>query len=222
VITFKRYILEQDNNYSLGGKIVEKHFGVRNLPLNDRLKNALTNGLAGTNLNWFSFSGGQPASGPRRVGGPRHNNGNASDGEFVDVRTNKSLDADNPSERFRIGQALSKLKQSGITGFGWDSASTGNGKYMGSRRFHLDVYGPGVWGSSLTSKTAASWLVNAIGGIPTGASMAQGDEYDVEADKASADEESPDNEEEQDYDSPVAALGGLSQGLATALKGIAT
>lgn len=213
MITFREFIQEALSISSGGGgTVIENHNGVRNQPLSNKLRSTLENGLAGTGLDWHSFSGGQPAAGPNRVGGPRHNGGNASDGDFIDAATKKKLDADNPSDRARISNALKKLREAGIAGFGWDSAATGKGHYMGSSRFHLDVHGPGVWGSSKTSATAAPWVVSSIGGMPTGASMSAGDE--AEATDSEPSEASDANG--SDYNSPMAAAKALTSGLTKA------
>jgi len=213
VITFKSYIEEALSFSSGGGDVVENHNGVRNQPLSNKLRSTIENGLAGTGLDWHSFSGGQPAVGSNRVGGPRHNNGNASDGDFIDATTKKKLDADNPSDRARISMALKKLREAGIVGFGWDSSTTGKGHYMGSSRFHLDVYGPGVWGSSKTSSTAAPWVVTSIGGMPTGATMAEGDEGETEGTEM---EGGAGESETTDYESPAAAAAALGSGFTKA------
>lgn len=207
MITFKEFIQEALSFSSGGGAVIENHNGVRNQPLSNKLRSTLENGLAGTGLDWHSFSGGQPATGPNRVGGPRHNGGNASDGDFVDSLTKKKLDADNPNDRVRISNALKKLREAGILGFGWDSATTGKGHYMGSQRFHLDVYGPGVWGFDRSSRTAAPWLIDSIGGMPTGASMAEGDEVEGEA------QENVPTGQPSDYDTVSGAIAALGAGL---------
>lgn len=203
MVTFRQFIEEAVG----GGDVQEKHNGTRNQPLNSKLRNTIANALAGTGLDWYSFSGGQPATGPNRVGGPRHNNGNASDGEFVDSVKKTSLDADNPTDRARISNALKKLKDAGIQGFGWDSAKTGKGHYMGSQRFHIDVYGPGVWGSDKTSSSASPWVIQSIGGMPTGASMSEGDEAEAEA------QETATTKQPTDYDTASGAIAALGAGI---------
>lgn len=210
MVTFKSYIEEALASALGGGDIQEKHGAIRKQPLNTRLKNTLANGLAGTGLDWYSYSGGQPATGVPgvdRKGGPRHDNGNASDGEFVDAIKKTSLDADNPTDRARISNALKKLRDAGIVGFGWDSAKTGKGHYMGSQRFHLDVYGPGVWGFDRSSRTAAPWLIDSIGGMPAGASMAEGDEAEGEA------QENVPTGQPSDFDTASGAVAALGAGL---------
>lgn len=178
MINFKKFLLKEDQTAQSvgGGRITETHNGTRRLPLSQKLRTVLANGLAGTGLNWHSFSGGQLPQGPR-VGGPRHDYGNASDGEFKDA-SGRSLNGDNPSDRAKISQVLGRLRQAGILGVGWDSSATGKGHYMGSQRFHLDVYGPGVWGHTRSSNSAAQWVVQALGGMPTGGTMIQGDTGD--------------------------------------------
>lgn len=215
MFTFKQYLNEVANpstpstSYG-GGKITENHNGVRRLPLSSALKTAIANGLAGSGLDWRSFSGGQPPSGPNRVGSHRHDNGNGSDGEFVESGTGRTLNADNPQDRQKIAGVLAKLKANGVKGFGWDSSSTGAGHYMGSSRFHLDVAGPpGVWGSSKRSNTAASWIITAIGGTPQGEVVG-----DIDDGVDGVENMPPGQGENQpDYDSPQAALQGLAQGV---------
>lgn len=177
MVTFKKYLslnevatpTPQAGATYGGGKITETHRGVRSLPLSSAMRAAITNGLNGTGLDWHSHSGGQPSSGTNRVGSHRHDNGNGTDGDFIESGTGRVLNADNQQDRQKIAVALGKLKAAGVKGFGWDSPSTGRGHYMGSTRFHLDVAGPpGVWGSSKRSNTAAPWVVNAIGGVPQG------------------------------------------------------
>jgi hypothetical protein len=213
VITFKNYVrlnevatsAPQSASYG-GGRVTENHNGVRRLPLSASLKTAIQNGLNGTGLDWRSSSGGQPSSGPNRVGSHRHDNGNGSDGDFVESGTSRVLNADNPQDRQKIASALTRLKQAGVQGFGWDSASTGNGHYMGSTRFHLDVAGPpGVWGSSKSSNTAAPWIVSALGGAPQG---------NVVGDEGEAQNMPPgQDQEETDYPDVASAANALSQGI---------
>lgn len=214
MLSFKQYLYNLQEATTMpsagGGGITETHNGTRNQPLNQKLRTVIANGLAGTGLNWHSFSGGQPVSGPNRVGGPRHNGGNASDGEFKDV-SGRSLDGDNPTDRAKIAQALSKLRQAGILGVGWDSSRTGKGHYMGSQRFHVDVYGPGVWGASKSSDSAAPWVIQALGGIPQGGTMSVGDTEEVASGTPAEGSTGS-----TDYESRLAA----GQALETGLKGI--
>lgn len=212
MISFKDFLLQEAQTVDTvgGGQITETHNGTRKLPLSQKLRSAISNGLAGTGLNWQSFSGGQLPQGPR-VGGPRHDFGNASDGEFKDV-SGRSLNGDNPTDRAKISQVLAKLKQAGIQGVGWDSQTTGKGHYMGSQRFHIDVYGPGIWGHTRSSDSAASWVVQALGGVPVGGTMIQGDTGDENA--ASGESQTQSQSQTTDFTSGEEAL----QALAGAFK----
>jgi len=143
------------------GNITQDHAGkTRNRDLSDNLSLAIQNGLAGTGLNWNSTSGGQPTKeeGGARVGSTRHDNGDATDGQFIDSSTGRPL---NPSssleDRTRIQNALTSLTNSGIKGVGWGT------NYMGDSTFHLDIKGDNnggtlVWGANGATANAASWV----------------------------------------------------------------
>lgn len=221
MVTFKQYTSIQEvvaaavpSAPTSGGQVVQNHNGIRRMPLSAALQSTISRALNGTGLNWKSHSGGQPASGANRVGSHRHDNGNASDGDFVDAATGKTLNADAPADKQKIAAALARLKSAGIQGVGWDSSATGRGHYMGSSRFHLDVSGPaGVWGSSTRGDTAAAWVVNALGGVPQG---------EVQGDAASEDPNMPPGAAptpDTDYDDVASAAQGLAQGMQTAFGG---
>lgn len=215
MVTFKKYLslnevatpTPQAGSTYGGGKITERHNGTRNMPLSPGLKSAISSALAGSGLDWVSHSGGQPPSGPNRVGSHRHDNGNGTDGDFVESGTGRVLSGDNPQDRQKIAAVLSKLKSAGVQGFGWDSSSTGRGNYMGPTRFHLDISGPpGVWGSSKSSNTAAPWIVSALGGVNQG--NVQGDIDDGSTLPPAGNQSAP-----NDFASPEAAAQGLAQGM---------
>lgn len=166
--TFKRFVKEavfpQQQNQAAqgagGGRVTQTPGATRNLPLSQGLVSTIERGLAGTGLNWHSYSGGQPArgSGGKRVGSTRHDNGRASDGYFKDAATGRVLDGNNPQDRQRISGALAKLRQAGIQGIGWGPG------YMGTRNFHIDIVSPEIWGEGGRSANAHSWVVAAAGG----------------------------------------------------------
>lgn len=217
MVTFKKYISLNEVATSTpqagtaygGGNIKEFPGKHRKLPLSPGMKNAIQNGLRGSGLDWHSYSGGQLASNRAPGSSHRHDNGNGTDGDFIESGTGRALNGDNPQDRQKIASVLGKLKAAGVKGFGWDSSSTGRGHYMGSTRFHLDVAGPpAVWGHTTRSNSAAAWVVNAVGGIPQG---------DVEGDTGDTDEGSnlppgTSGAPGTDYDSPAAAVQGLAQG----------
>lgn len=182
--TFKRFFREavlqpgqqatQTPNQG-GGIVTQQPGATRNLPLSQGLVAAIQKGLAGTGLNWHSYSGGQPAkgSGGRRVGSTRHDNGRASDGYFKDAASGRILDASNGQDRQRISGALGKLRQSGIQGIGWGPG------YMGSKNFHIDIVSPEIWGEGGRSANAHQWVVAAAGGsvaAPAGGTTPTGGE----------------------------------------------
>jgi|694.fasta_scaffold36434_8 lysozyme family protein len=156
--------LNFSNREGTGGAITQNHAGkIRSQDLSSELQQVISNGLAGTGLNWNSTSGGQPTAGNGpRTGSTRHDLGNATDGQFVDAETGRVLNADNLNDRQIISAALTNLYAAGITSVGWDSSSTGGGHYMGSTTFHLDIDPRGgVWGHTMTSSSAASWILAA-------------------------------------------------------------
>lgn len=220
MVTFKKYLSLNEvatpaprggSSYG-GGKITERHNGTRNMPLSPGLKSAISTALAGSGLDWVSHSGGQPSSGPNRVGSHRHDNGNGSDGEFVESGSGRVLSGDNPQDRQKIAAVLPKLKSAGVQGFGWDSSTTGSGNYMGPTRFHLDIAGPaGVWGSSKSSNTAARWVVSALGGVNQG--NVQGDTGDGSNLPPGTSQGQGSAGAPADYDSPMAAAKGMAQGV---------
>lgn len=130
---------------------------IRKGDLSTNLVQTLQNGLRGTGLAFRVASGGQPPSGPNRVGSDRHNFGNAADGDFIEISTGRTLNPNTSlQDRQIISNALSNLRAAGIQGVGWGVG------YMGEERFHLDVVRDGVWGAEGKSANAASWVVDAV------------------------------------------------------------
>lgn len=180
MITFRRFVREavlpqqqaiQTPNQG-GGVVTQQPGATRNLPLASGLVSTIQRGLAGTGLNWHSYSGGQPpkGSGGGRVGSHRHDNGRASDGYFKDAATGRVLDAANMQDRQRIAGALGKLRQAGIQGIGWGPG------YMGTKNFHIDIVTPEIWGEGGRSANAHGWVIQAAGGnvpAPTAGSASQ-------------------------------------------------
>jgi hypothetical protein len=195
-----------------GGVVTQQPGATRNLPLATGLVSTIQRGLAGTGLNWHSYSGGQPAkgSGGKRVGSTRHDNGRASDGYFKDAATGRVLDANNAQDRQRIAGALGKLRQAGIQGIGWGPG------YMGSKNFHLDIVSPEIWGEGGRSASAHQWVIAAAGGnvaAPGAGSMPPGPDgtqpgAQTPGTQAAGGQGSGGG---VDYDSPMAAWGAIDQ-----------
>jgi hypothetical protein len=212
VNTFRRFVREavlqptQSSSAQAGGIVTQQPGATRNLPLASGLVSAIQRGLAGTGLNWHSYSGGQPAkgSGGRRVGSTRHDNGRASDGYFKDAATGRALDANNAADRQRIAGALGKLRQSGIQGIGWGPG------YMGSKNFHLDIVSPEIWGDGGRSANAHQWVIAAAGGsvaAPAGGTTPGGEtDTDAAQDGSSLPPSGDDNSGKQEFLDPQAAV----------------
>jgi hypothetical protein len=220
VITFKRFVREavlpQQQQAQAqaptqgGGRVTQTPGAVRNLPLSQALVNTIERGLAGTGLNWHSYSGGQPplGSGGRRVGSTRHDNGRASDGNFKDASTGQVLNGNNQQDRQRIATALGRLRQVGIQGIGWGPG------YMGTRGFHIDIVSPAnVWGEGGRSANAHSWVRQAAGGSvapPVGGANSDSGEGDSEEEGEGGQPPEP-----TEYESPMQALAAMDQAFNT-------
>ena len=220
MVTFKSFIKEavlpqqQTQQASQGGgRVTQSHNGTRNQPLSQALIATIQKGLAGTGLDWHSYSGGQPAAGTSkaRVGSTRHDNGRASDGYFKDTATGRVLDAANAADRQRIAGALGKLRQAGIQGLGWGPG------YMGTKNFHIDIVSPEIWGENGRSANAHQWVVAAAGGsvLPPSSS-----EYGTGQEGQTAATGGGQQPAASDYDSVGAAVGGLQSGVSKILGGI--
>lgn len=100
------------------------------------------------------FSGGQPATGPNRVGSHRHDNGMA--GDVWTEKDGRILDFTKPDDRQLIAAFITACAKRGVSGIGADVG------YMGPNRIHLG-YGPrAIWGDGGHVKSADPWLVNAV------------------------------------------------------------
>jgi hypothetical protein len=124
---------------------------IRNLPLSDRLLDALSY-LDDMGVKARVFSGGQPAkgSGGRRTGSTRHDHGNAADVFFY--KDGRKLNWANPEDRPIFQEIVRRGKQAGLTGFG-----AGPG-YMPEGSMHLGFGTPAVWGDNGSSRNTPGWL----------------------------------------------------------------
>jgi tape measure domain-containing protein len=124
----------------------------RSLALAPKLSDALSF-LGDMGLVANVYSGGQPSSGPGRVGSHRHDWGMAADVFFTRAGTSERVsDIGTMSEIVRRGKAA------GLTGFGM-----GEG-YMSPGTMHLGYGAPGVWGAGGKGANAPSWLREAFYG----------------------------------------------------------
>ena len=129
--------------------------GVRNQPLNPRLINAL-DFLGPMGVTMDVFSGGQPSTGPNRVGSHRHDEGNAGDVMFF--KGNRPLNWANDADRPLFEDIVRKAKARGVTGFG-----AGEG-YMRPGSMHIGFGTPAVWGAGGSGANAPGWLRSAAAG----------------------------------------------------------
>lgn len=100
------------------------------------------------------FSGGQPATGPNRVGSHRHDNGMA--GDFWLVEGGKILDFTKPGERQAVARFITACAKRGATGIGADAG------YMGPTKMHIGFGPKAVWGDAGHTRNADPWLVEAV------------------------------------------------------------
>lgn len=135
---------------------------VRNLPLSDRLTQALSF-LPEMGLAVEVFSGGQPVkgSGLPRVGSVRHDRGDAADVFFY--QGDRRLDWANPADLPYFEEIVRRGRSAGLTGFG-----AGPG-YMRQGSMHIGYGTPAVWGAGGRSANAPQWLQAAFNNAPVGA-----------------------------------------------------
>lgn len=134
----------------------------RNQPLAPSLVDAMSF-LPNMGVTMRVVSGGQPSSGPNRVGSTRHDHGNAADVDFY--RDGRKLDWNNPSDLPILSNIVAHARANGVTGIG------AGDDYMGGGRFHVGFGTPSVWGAGGKAANAPEWLRNAYYGTkpPAGA-----------------------------------------------------
>lgn len=147
----------------------------RNLPLNDRLTNAMSF-LPELGVRMEVFSGGQLTKAQvealrkqgkkaGRVGSVRHDHGNAADVFFYN-KDGRKLDWARPEDRPIFEEIVRRGKAAGVTGFG-----AGPG-YMQQGSMHLGFGTPAVWGAGGSSANAPAWLKAAYNGAKLGTAPA--------------------------------------------------
>ena len=135
-------------------------------PIASDLKAILQQAATASGLDVSVYSGGQPdiATGGRRTGSTRHDNGHAADIRLRDS-SGRNLSLNNPADVPLIQNFIREAKRAGATGIG-----AGNG-YMGNNGFHIDnaaKYGQAnpnatYWGGledngTFRAKNAPQWL----------------------------------------------------------------
>lgn len=180
----------------------------RDLPIAPKLANGMSF-LKDMGVQMVVFSGGQPSSGPNRVGSHRHDNGMAADVTFV--KDGRKLDWANPQDVPLFKQIVAKAEQNGVTGFG-----AGPG-YMKEGSMHVGYGKPAVWGAGGSGANAPDWLRQASLGYARGGMVTSALPVEVRAARggaipALADPNDPDVDGDQDQpgvpdqDQPTAGL----------------
>lgn len=137
--------------------LIYANSGTRNQPLSSDLAALYEQAARAAGIHAIRVtSGGQPASGPNRVGSTRHNHGNAGDIQLlIDGR---ALDFTNPNDLPIVKKFITEAHSRGATGIG---AGT---DYMGNTTFHVGYGTPAVWGAGGKGANAPQWLREAVGG----------------------------------------------------------
>jgi hypothetical protein len=135
----------------------------RSQPLSHRLVEALSF-LPELGIGMEVFSGGQPSSGPNRVGSHRHDEGGAGDVFFT--KGGRRLDWRNPEDVPTYQEIVRRAKERGVTGVG-----AGEG-YMQPGSVHIGFGPEATWGAGGSGSNTPAWLREAFGGaggaVPTG------------------------------------------------------
>jgi len=134
---------------------VKYQFGdntIRNKPVSSALLEDMSF-LQDMGIQMVVYSGGQDAKGHgnRRTGSTRHDDGNAADAYFVDMRTGKVLDWSKPENKRIFQEIFYRGYQNGVQGWG------AHAEYMGTKSVHLGYGNPAVWGKGGTGRPA-DWL----------------------------------------------------------------
>lgn len=127
----------------------------RSQPISPDLVNAM-DFLQEMGVGMNVYSGGQDATGSKRVGSTRHDHGNAADVMFT--QNGKVLDWNNAADLPILSDIVSRAKAAGVTGIG------AGDDYMGAGRIHIGFGAPAVWGAGGQSANAPEWLKSAYYG----------------------------------------------------------
>lgn len=122
----------------------------RNGPLSQELVGLLGPIANDLGLRVDVYSGGQPETGPNRVGSTRHNNGNAADLRLL--RDGNAINFETPEGRAIGADFVQRAAAAGATGIGYAP------DYMGPEAMHVGFGAPAVWGANGRSANAPGWL----------------------------------------------------------------
>jgi hypothetical protein len=144
-----------------GGVIESQQKQTRHLPISQQLHDILEYAGRKISINVEVYSGGQPPSGPDRVGSHRHDVGGggigAADLFMRDAKTNQVLDSDKAADRERMAEFIEQSAAAGATGIGHAAG------YMGTNRTHIGGGLPeAVWGAGNSRSGAPNWVIEAF------------------------------------------------------------
>lgn len=134
----------QDIEFAKGsesGRVMMKNSGAtRSLPLKPKLMQVLDSAAEAAGVEVVVFSGGQPASGSKRVGSDRHNDGMAADVWIYSDGKRLRTDREDPI----VAKFIASAVAAGARGIG-----AGPG-YMDNVGIHVDLWGDRLPGGSNT------------------------------------------------------------------------
>jgi len=135
---------------------------IRNKPVSSALLEDMSF-LKDMGIQMVVYSGGQDAKGhgDRRTGSTRHDDGNAADAYFIDMKTGEILDWSKPENKAIFQEIFYRGYQNGVQGWG------AHAEYMGTKSVHLGYGNPAVWGKGGTGRPAG-WLWEAWNNAQSG------------------------------------------------------
>lgn len=142
----------------VGGTVQQMQSGAtRDMPITPELNAILAQASALTGLVPRVTSGGQPTSGPNRVGSHRHDIApgslGAADLNLFDPTLGRMLDMTDPADQLRMFEFMKLSVAGGATGVG---AGVG---YMGRHTMHIGGGSPAFWGQK--GHSAPPWVRDA-------------------------------------------------------------
>ena len=133
----------------------------RNKPLRPELQNILNTTAGNLGLRVEVFSGGQPSSGPHRVGSHRHDHGSATDIRIY--KGDRLLSATNKADIPILRQFATDAYRLGASNIGAGPGYMNGNMHVGINHAGGGSVGSPYWGAGGKSKNTPSWLRAAYG-----------------------------------------------------------
>lgn len=150
-------------NMATQGPLYQLQSGTRSLALSAKEAAMLTAAATAAGVEVRVFSGGQPSSGPNRLGSHRHDFGNAAD--ITLSKDGRRISWENAEDRPLVQKFVAAAVANGATGIGAGE------DYMVPGSLHVGFGagnpkgGPMVWGADGKSANAPGWLKDAAAGV---------------------------------------------------------